>query len=454
MEPPAVPELQTPNLKLQTSNFKLTHMNGLIRCFLMPLLAAAIPLALGGCRLIEEKKAYALAQAQKAEEKKELNASATEKEKPAESAAATKPGDTPPEKKEEPATTPQPEPPALDPAKAEEFKSLPKGEPEFILACRSAGNSDKATVVGRDGLVFSTADLRALGANPVAGSTRHQAIVADIAAYSAKLRAAGIELVVAPVPPKPVVYPDYLITEKKLKDRRSDSYLEKLYDDLETVAVRVVDVTKALRSDRFDKQGGSFPRGGTLWSPRAAEAAAQAIFKSVKRTEAAKSLARDKTIVSKKVGVAQDGEVFAARSVGRLEGDRVVRAPISKEGAPIIVVGDANAAAYGHEVQLASLGDQLSIEFGVPVETRSDAAFEWTGAAGRFSPMQGSPTKIVVWSFSATDFLDVPAASSPEQPASKPARRPSRSRPSPSRRTDPASSLKLRDDPGLDVRSQ
>lgn len=378
----------------------------------------------------------------------EKKAAGEKPEKPADKAeeAARKEPEAKPEEKKEPEAKP------VDPLKAEEFKGLSKDEAAFILACRAAGASAKGdSATGRDGVIFSSRELRALGANPKRAEARHQEIVAAISQYAAHLKAAGIEFVLTPVPPKAVVYPDYLGSETKVKDKRLDAYLEALYADLKKAGVRVVDVTKPLRAKRFAGASASFPRAGVTWSPAAVALAADETRQSVKRSAALKKLAPDKTISSQPIGVAQNGESFRAVSVGRLENGQWVSAPVPKEGAPIIVIGDDNAAAFRTGGQNAGLGDQLSLALGAPVETRASAATDWKSAAKQI-PAAGSPTKLVVWNFSAATFLDLPPAPAAAKPAPK--RRISSAPREPRPSLPSGGGLRLRDDPGLEIRPE
>lgn len=423
------------------------------------LLAACLTLALGGCGALGKKSspesgeetpspATAAESTTEDESKKEKpETKATKDEKPADAPAAEATKEEP--KKSEPAE-PEPEEPAPDPAAAEEFQGLPKGEAEFILACRSLAGGGKATMTGKDSFVFDTFELGALGANSKTATQRHQAMVAAITEYAGALRAAGVELVVAPVPAKPVVYPDYLGVEPAVKDRRYDSYLQALYAELEKAGVRVADVTKALRSNRFDKNAASFPRTGLTWSPAAAAASARAVHAAARRTAAAKSIARDKTIVARDSALTQNGETFKAKSVGWAQGDRLVPATVAKEGAAIVVVGDDHAAAHRTESVNASLADQLSLAFGTAVETRATPQLGWKEATG-FMPAKDSPTKLVIWCFSAAQLLDPPPPP-PKKAATSSRRPPSRSGPAPRPIVDPGTGLRLRDDPGLEGR--
>jgi hypothetical protein len=209
-----------------------------------------------------------------------------------------------------------------------------------------------------------------------------------------------------------------------------------------------------LRSDRFDKSAASFPKAGLIWSPAAAATSARAIHGEVRKTDAAKAIARDKTIVGRDSALTQNGETFKARSVGWAQGDRLVPATVAKEGAPILVIGDDHAAAHRTGGVNASLADELSLAFGAPVDIRATTGLGWKEAAEAFNPEKENPTKVVVWCFSAAQFLDAPPAA-PKKP-SRVARRSSRSSDLPAPRTSPGSGtgLQLRDDPGLEARPE
>lgn len=443
-------------------------------------IAACLSLALAGCGTLSEKKSSEAAEgaaevAGTEGKKKEVPADAGKKDAPvtavkkdAPAAAGTADAAAKPEQKEDPkkekATEKEKATKATgaaspDPAAAAEFQGLPKGEAAFILACRELAAGGKTTMTGKDGMVFQTRELAALATNRRTGTPVHAAMVASIKAKADALRASGIELVIAPVPPKAVVYPDFLTADAPFKDRRYDSYLQALYAELEQAGVRVVDVTKALRSGRSAREASTYPRTGVVWSPAAAAATARAVHAASRRTEAVKSLVRDTTIVSRLTALTQNGERFKARSVGWAQGDRMVPATVAGEGAPIVIIGDEHAAAHRVDGVNASLADQVSLAFGTPVETRATPGFGWRQAAA-FTPSKDSPTKLVVWCFSASGFLEDPAAAPKKQPV-RPRRtttaRPSgggEPRPAPEPRTGSGAGLQLRDDPGLEARPE
>jgi alginate O-acetyltransferase complex protein AlgJ len=371
------------------------------------------------------------------------------KEKP-----AAKPEEKPEEKSDEkPAATPAA-------AAAAEFTGLAKGEAEFVMACREVAVGDQDTMTAKDGMVFSTAEVRALGANSKTGTPRHQAMVAAIAAHAESLRAAGVELIVAPVPLKPVIYPDFLGGGSVVKDRRYDTYLQQLRTELGRYRVRVADVTKELRSDRFDRGAASFSRAGLVWSPAAVLSASRVIHGVARSTTAAKAVPRDKTIVARTAGLTQNGETFRARSVGWAQGQQLVPAAAPKEGASILIIGDENAGVHRIDGVNASLADQLSFAFGAPVDSRVVPGLGWNEAIQQFSPAKVPSTKIVVWCFSAASFLDG-AADGGKKPATRAGRSGGETvddLPPTEGALPPASpagaGLLLRDDPGLDVRAE
>lgn len=371
------------------------------------------------------------------------------KEKP-----EAKPEEKPEQKSDEkPAATPAA-------AAAAEFAGLAKGEAEFVMACREVAVGDQDTMTGKDGMVFATADVRALGTNSKTGTPRHQAMVAAIAAHAESLRAAGVELIVAPVPLKPVIYPDFLGGGSVVKDRRYDTYLQQLRTELGRYRVRVADVTKELRSDRFDRAAASFPRAGLVWSPAAVLSASRVIHGVARSTTAAKAVPRDKTIVARTAGLTQNGETFRARSVGWAQGQQLVPAAAPKEGASILIIGDENAGVHRIDGVNASLADQLSFAFGAAVDSRVVPGLGWNEAIQQFSPAKVPSTKIVVWCFSAASFLDG-AADGGKKPAARAGRSGGETvddLPPAEGALPPASpagaGLLLRDDPGLDVRAE
>jgi alginate O-acetyltransferase complex protein AlgJ len=415
-----------------------------------PPLSCLLATALAGCQILNSKKEKAATAANEAQ------SPVAESSAAAPPSQGSRPADTKPQR---PADA-QPNEPAAAPGDIPEFAGLPKGEAEFITVCRQLGETEKPIVSGRSGVQFSSSSLRELGANRSAQSSRHRTFVGTLAAYAARLKASGVEFVLVPVPAKEVVYPDYLPGEHALKNRRYDTYLHGIYSELERNGVRVVDVTEDLRDHRLAMAGAMYPRAALQWSPMAAEIAAQRIYKQLKRTAPVNGMAKDKTIISRVQTLSAAGETMRVRVVGTKSGNGLASLPPPAPGtAPVVLVCDANGLAYhqpnGGEPK-AGLADQLAIEFGVPVETRGESNLGWTSASAKFAPGSSGAAKVVVWCLSAVDFLKDSSA-----PASPPLARSPRGRSQGSRASTsapplpaPSGSLRLRDDPGLDVRPQ
>ena len=98
-----------------------------------------------------------------------------------------------------------------------------RADPELIerfraacarLAAEASANGTQV-VTGSDGWYFAAEEAAALGAT----SHESDAAVTELAVAAERLRKGGIELIVGPVPPKGIIYPDRLAPEL----RRADS---------------------------------------------------------------------------------------------------------------------------------------------------------------------------------------------------------------------------------------
>lgn len=344
----------------------------------------------------------------------------------------------------EPATGPVEEP--------AEFAGLSRPEQAFILACRQAASQGTGPrVAGREGFVFSRSELAELGANRTADSARHRTLVGTLAAYAARLKAAGTEFVLLPVPPKAVIYPDRLPADPAVANERHDSYLRALYAELEKSGVTVVDPTEELRDDRFSRRGPAFPAADTLWTPLASASAAETVRKALRRSEPVRGLSRRKDIDASTADLAAAGAKMRVRSVTLKTPEGKIPLPEPASGqAPVIVVGDAQAMAYhaggfpeGFDGSLAAgFADQLAAELAVPVELRADPRLGWKQASAKYPPGSVPDARLVVWCLSATTFLEDggTTAGSPQRP-------PRRSAPAPA-----TGALQLRD-PSVEMRA-
>ena len=157
-----------------------------------------------------------------------------------------------------------------DPATA--FREVAGG-----LAAR-AEESGATTVPGRGDWLFFAPELRHVslgafwGARAAEVSRARRAEAADplpgILDFAARLDAAGVELLVVPVPPKSVVYADELSPSLAAASPppRLDPYHQAFYARLREAGVDVLDLTEPLLAARDHPEGPVYCRHDTHWS--------------------------------------------------------------------------------------------------------------------------------------------------------------------------------------------
>lgn len=279
-----------------------------------------------------------------------------------------------------------------------------------------ASAAGTSIVTGSDGWYFAAEEVSALGIRATGSGTT----VSAIAAEAERLRRDGVELVVAPVPPKGIIYPDRLAPELDvpIPVRRLDSTLQDVYEDLRAHDVRVLDLTVAFIRDRFHHEGPLYCRQDSHWSGSGCVVAAGIIGAAVRDLgvlEAAPTqpygLAWFNTPIRgdlwQRLPEAPPREEIRARGI--IEPDDPLLAPIAADGdAPVAVVGDTHTLVFhGGEpyyARGAGVADQLAFEFGQPVALHPDdgtapAADAWS------LPVLGDRTRVVIWIFAAARLL-------------------------------------------------
>ena len=320
-------------------------------------------------------------------------------------------------------------------------------EPELVerfrLACArlaaEAAEAGTPIVTGSDGWYFAAGEVAALGSE-AAGSDR---AVAAIAAEAERLGRDGIELVVAPVPPKGVVYPDRLAPalDVPIPVRRLDATLQDVYRDLRARGVRVVDLTEAFLRDRFHHEGPLYCRQDSHWSGVGCVAAAEIIGAAVRE------LAVLEEAPAQPYGLAWfttpiRGDLWRhlpqpppreeIRVRGVVAPEDPLLAPVARNGdAPVAVVGDSHALVFHggepHHARGAGVADQLAFELRQPVALHADDGSDPSGDAENEPPSRataalhadgsspsgdpwrlpptGKRTRVVIWIFAAARLL-------------------------------------------------
>lgn len=276
--------------------------------------------------------------------------------------------------------------------------------------------SETPIVTGSDGWYFAAREVSALAAE----ATGSGPSVAAIAAEAERLGRNGVELLVVPVPPKGIVYPDRLAPELDvpIPVRRLDGPLEDTYRHLRAQGVRLVDLTEPFIRDRFHHEGPLYCRQDSHWSGVGCVVAADVIAATVRGLGVLEApstrlygLAWFTTPIRGDLWqrLPQPPPHEEIRARGIIAPDDPLLATVAEDGdARIAVVGDTHALVFHggepYHARGAGIADQLAFELRQPVALYTDNRSApspdfWT------LPALGERTRVVVWIFAATLLL-------------------------------------------------
>ncbi len=301
-------------------------------------------------------------------------------------------------------------------------------EVAFLAECGALA-APGSTVTGRDGWLFSGSELSAL-AN-AGGTGTAIGVMAD---YAAQVRGLGCDVIVVPVPPKALVYPDKVVRKAKIPVKRKtvprlDSSWAAALKALETRGMTTVDLLPVFLAHRGDKEGAPYTQTGNTWSPRGVQLAAEAVAAAVKRSRAAKVAGSVQGISAESGSISYTGSLAAGanpavkaetlplRNIGRISGDKVRSVSFSTSGGGVLLMGDSSILAWresgnpaGSSGSFSSLADQVAAELqaipdvlSVPGDGRNAPRLrimrERTSGRGTLSG-----TKAIVWVIPMTDL--------------------------------------------------
>ena len=298
-------------------------------------------------------------------------------------------------------------------------------EAAFYEECVAQGEHG-GTITGKDGWLFSASELLQVGRISSTASA-----TGSIADYAQQLRGHGIDLIVVPVPPKALVYPDKLVRKVPMKSRRParlDSVLKAAMNDLEARKIKVVDLLPALIAHRDDKDGPAFPRTSNSWSPYGVQIAVKEIAAAVKGSKAGSGsvtgISADPVTITFAGGLLTGGESkgkpesFNTVKVGRISGDKVRSLSFNTSGSSLLLMGGNDILAWreannpaGSNGAFCSVADQLAAELQIIPDVLANSG------DGRNSPRLRilrertggramlSSTRTVVWIVPALDLV-------------------------------------------------
>ena len=302
---------------------------------------------------------------------------------------------------------------------------------------QNAEKSNLITVAGKEYWFFLSSELRHLGAGQFwgeAASRVSRAAKPDIADplpaildFNDQLKKLGVELIIVPVPPKAVIYPEMLpgqsFTNQK-ETARLDRTLQAFYALLRSKDVKVLDLTDFFLQNKNHPQGAVYCRQDSHWSGNGCVLAAEKIAAEVRPL-----IGGDEKEIKFKSDwqtIEINGDLRQALKNTEIPREKLKVRKISRpgSGAPIessaesrvILLGDShNLVFHAGEDMLSSgagLPDQLAFELREEVEL---VAVRGSGATpARINLMRRAQQrkdffknkKCVIWCCSAREFTE------------------------------------------------
>ena len=312
----------------------------------------------------------------------------------------------------------------------------------FREACarKAAAAGSSMAIAGTDGWLFLANELRHVGvgqfwgegAAKVSKATRPQDAdpLPGILDFKRQLDTLGIELILVPVPPKAIIYPDKVAdtvatpAEGKVP-ARLDAVHQEFYKLLREKGVNVLDLTDDFLANRLTDDGPIYCRQDTHWSGLACNLAAKRIAGIIRQKDwyqGVKQTKYDPRVVS----VTSSGDLWSAlgesarperetlklRTIHTPGGDTVM----PDRESPVILLGDSHNLVFqaGGDMHAtgAGLADQLAYELGFAVDLQGVRGSGATPARinlyrrSSAEPRYFAKKKVIVWCFSAREFTE------------------------------------------------
>ena len=294
----------------------------------------------------------------------------------------------------------------------------------FRAECaKKAATGDDMAIPGADGWLFLRAELRHIGVGPFWGEAAAKVSKASspdkadplpaIVDFHEQLKAIGIELILAPVPCKALVYADKLGGPV---EGRVDAVHQEFCQQLAAKGVKVLDLAAVFAMEKT-KGPLLYCKTDTHWSPYACELTAKLIKEQlaspawlVAKPGAFKTAAEKRTIV----GDLTDGkgsEELPVRVVTSAD-----ESALADKTSPVILLGDSHTLVFHAGQELhgtgAGLADQLAAELGIAVDVVGVRGSGATPARvnllrrAKADPAYLAGKKAVIWCFAAREFTE------------------------------------------------
>lgn len=289
--------------------------------------------------------------------------------------------------------------------------------------------SDSKTVLqGKDNWFFLKSEVRCLSIENFWGKNAQKYARAirpnakdplkAIVDYNERLKKENIKLLLLPIPPKVVIYPDKLI-KKELPIKRYDKNLSSFYKVLREHGVDVLDLTNYLLNLRKSSTEPLYCLGDSHYSSYACRAIAIELVKKIREEITLKTTKKYKVT---ELSLSFTGDLYKMNSRIDLKETRklyYVKETTFSDNSPILLLGDSHTLIFetGGDMfaKKAGLPSLLAAELGLPVDV---IGVRGSGATpARINLYRKSKKdkdylkrkKLIIWCFAAREFTEATA---------------------------------------------
>ncbi len=305
---------------------------------------------------------------------------------------------------------------------------------QFRKECAKLAEGAKImTVKGKDGWLFLRNELRHIGVGKFWGpaaakvSRATNPTKADpfeaIVDYNKQCKKWNVELILLPIPPKAVIYPEK-ITSANVGEKpvRLDIYHRQFYQELRAKGVNVVDLTDIFLAKRYAKSGNMYCKQDTHFSGEACVVAAQILAEQIKKKPWYQDVPK-KAITAEKQQVQIAGDLRRALEDDTVEKETLPLTQVKLDGrlitkdpdSPVLLFGDSHCLVFhiGGEMHAKSSGlaDQLAneLKFGIDdLGVRGSGAYPARANLYRRAKKGDylAKKKVLIWCFTAREFTE------------------------------------------------
>jgi len=300
-------------------------------------------------------------------------------------------------------------------------------DPATVLKEKSGG-AESAVVEGNEGWLFLSKELESYAKPPFWGADAGELPpLPAIKDFHDQLAAAGIDLIVVPVPGKVAIYPDKLddLDRNALEDVPHAQFIT----ELQNAGVQVIDLAPVFRQMRSDGTDTHLSQD-SHWTPQGLEAAVQAVAEKLKAADWYADAPKGKSETAP-APIEATGDLV---TLGKLEGREAEAIEIQKTTAtdgsiedpdsPVVLIGDSHAIVYskpisgGIQAEDAGFAERLFAETGLGSDVVVNQGSGVNAPRARLARRKGDQAnlagkKAVVWVFSARDFTEEPRGWAP-----------------------------------------